>query len=110
MMKKWIVCLLCVMMLCACTFKKSYKITLTGDEDLVDQCPSRARENELVTITTMTVCDGDLYISVDGRKDFGTRVNDSIYTFIMPSHDVEVHVWVIGNGLAHQDIFDHLRG
>lgn len=77
-----------------------YKITVTGGEDLIASCPKHAKAGETVTVETVVVCDGDLYLSVSGIEGDAERVQDGIYTFTMPENDVQVKAWVISNGLA----------
>ena len=51
-------------------------------------------------MTTVSVCDADLYVSVNGDNDFGRFVSDGVYEFVMPEEDVEIAVVIISNGLA----------
>ena len=84
--------------LAAC--KTSHKITLDAEDYCVESCPRRAREGEVVQVLTYDVCDADLYVSVNGDKDFGQFTSYGVYEFTMPDHDVCVRVWIVGNGLA----------
>ncbi|MBQ9661604.1 MAG: hypothetical protein IJV40_00470 [Oscillospiraceae bacterium] len=77
---------------------KSYEIHLSGDTYLVESCPETARAGETVTVLTYDVTDGDKEISVIGAD--GENINWFEYQFVMPDHDVEVHLEFIGNGLA----------
>ena len=77
---------------------QSFDITIVGDTYLVESCPESAKPGETVTVTTYDVTDGDKKISVSGAD--GESINWFEYQFVMPDHDVEVHVEFIGNGLA----------
>ena len=77
---------------------QSYEIRIVGDTDLVESCPESAKPGETVTVVTYDVTDGDKKISVSGAD--GESINWFEYQFVMPDHDVEVHVEFIGNGLA----------
>ena len=78
-----------------------YRITVReGDEELVTDVRKRAEAGETVTVTTVSVCDADLYVSVNGDNDFGRFVSDGVYEFVMPEEDVEIAVVIISNGLA----------
>ena len=80
---------------------RGYRITVReGDEDLVTDVQKRAEAGETVTVTTVSVCDADLYVSVNGDNDFGRFVSDGVYEFVMPEEDVEIAVVIIPNGLA----------
>ena len=75
-----------------------HQINIVGDSDLVESCPETAHVGETVTISLYDVTDGDMEISADGVD--GTRVGWMGYQFVMPAHDVDVHVEFISNGLA----------
>ena len=78
-----------------------YRITVReGDEELVTDVRKSAEAGETVTVTTVAVCDADLYVSVNGDSDFGRFVSDGVYEFVMPEEDVEIAVVIIPNGLA----------
>ena len=77
---------------------QSFNIKIIGDTDLVEACPESAKPGETVTVITYDVTDGDKKISVSGAD--GESINWFEYQFVMPDHDVEVHVEFIGNGLA----------
>ena len=80
-----------------------YKITISPDSDayLGFSCPESARAGETVILhTNAGVDDGDMYVSVNGDKDFGSFIVYGVYEFVMPESDVEVKYWVEGNGLA----------
>ena len=93
-------CILAGMMgLAACG--SGYRITVReGDEDFVIDVPKRAEAGETVTVETVSVCDADLYVSVNGDHDFGRFTADGVYEFVMPEEDVEIAVVIISNGLA----------
>ena len=75
-----------------------HQINIIGDSDLVESCPETAHVGETVTVSLYDVTDGDMEISADGVD--GTRVGWMGYQFVMPAHDVDVHVEFISNGLA----------
>ena len=75
-----------------------HQINIVGDRYLVESCPETAHVGETVTVSLYDVTDGDMEISADGVD--GTRVNWMGYQFVMPAHDVDVHVEFISNGLA----------
>ena len=79
---------------------KKYKITFEGGEDLLESCPKKAAPGETVTVKTMSVTDADLYVRVNGDKEFGHFVRDCEYEFIMPEGDVVIKIWIITNGGA----------
>ena len=78
-----------------------HRITVReGDEDLASDVPESAVVGETVTITTVSVCDADLYVSINGDREFGHFTRDGSYEFMMPDEDVEIAVVIISNGLA----------
>ena len=96
-----IVLVLLAFALVACTSNSTYAITVESeDEYCVQECPTQAKAGETVQVETCIVCDADVHVSVDGVEDFGTFTGGGIYEFTMPDHDVTVHVWIVGNGLA----------
>ena len=85
--------------LTACS--RGYAITVDAAQDYyVYKCPSRAEAGETVVVETCVVSDGDVHVAVDGSADFGSFTSDGVYEFVMPDHEVTVHVWVTSNGLA----------
>lgn len=78
--------------------EESYEIHLSGDTYLVESCPETAKAGEMVTVLTYDVTDGDKVVSVNGADVISEDWFE--YQFVMPNHDVEVHVEFIGNGLA----------
>ena len=89
---------LSAILLCGCA--RDYKIEVVSGQDLLDECPKKAEAGETVTVTTLFVTDGDVYVSVNGDSDFGEFVKDGVYEFVMPAEDVEVSIYFVGNGLA----------
>ena len=79
---------------------RGYKISVVSGEKFLDQCPRRAQAGETVTVTTLCVTDGDMYVAVNGDSDYGRFVRDSVYEFVMPAEDVEISITFISNGLA----------
>ena len=80
-----------------------YNITVSSDSDayLGFDCPESARAGETVILhTDAGVDDGDMYVSVNGDKNFGSFISYGVYEFVMPESDVEIKYWVEGNGLA----------
>ena len=80
-----------------------YSITVSPDSDafLGFDCPESAKAGETVILhTDAGVDDGDIYVSVNGDKDFGSFISYGDYEFVMPETDVEIKYWVEGNGLA----------
>ena len=75
-----------------------HKITVTGDKDLIDEYPKRAKAGETVRVYTVVATDADIYFHVTGT-DFVT-IQDGIYEFVMPDHDVEISLTIVANGLA----------
>ena len=86
-------------LLTGCSSSK-HKINIVSGEDLQYECPKRAEPGEMVTIKTVCVCDGDLYLSVAGDKNYADFVEEAVYVFEMPDNDVDVKIWVVSNGLA----------
>ena len=74
-----------------------HSIRVVSGEKFLDKCPKRAKAGESVTLTTVTVCDGNLY--VNGNVDFSKK-SDSEFEFVMPDYDVEIKITVIANGLS----------
>ena len=66
-------------------------ITVVSGKQYVDQCPRYARPGREVTITTVVVCDAEIYVNgVDGEY-----VQPGAYVFTMPDEDVQIKVTVI---------------
>lgn len=95
-----LIALACAFAVSLTACKSSHKITLDAEDYLVRSCPESAKEGEVVQVFTNFVCDADLYVSVDGDRDFGQFASSGAYEFTMPDHDVCVRVWIVGNGLA----------
>lgn len=86
--------------LIGCSAQKTYKISIReGDEENIVSCPKKAKAGDVVTVETVTVCDADLYLNVDGVAEV-KQVGDGVFTFVMPDHEVTVKVTIISNGLA----------
>ena len=80
-----------------------YDITICPDADdyLGFDCPKSARPGDTVILhTNAGVLDGDMFVSINGDKDFGSFTSYGVYEFVMPECDVEINYWVEGNGLA----------
>lgn len=67
------------------------KITVVSGKQYVDECPRRARPGQEVTVTTVVVSDGEIYVS--GAD--GAWVRPGVYVFTMPDEDVDLKVTVI---------------
>ena len=66
-------------------------IAVVSGKQYVDQCPRYARPGREVTITTVVVCDAEIYVNgVDGEY-----VQPGVYVFTMPDEDVQIKVTVI---------------
>ena len=66
-------------------------ITVVSGKQFVDHCPRFARPGEEVTVTTVVVSDGELYVNgVDTRC-----VRPGEYVFTMPEEDVLLRLNVI---------------
>ena len=66
-------------------------ITVVSGKQYVDQCPRYARPGQEVTITTVVVCDAEIYVNgVDGAY-----VQPGVYVFTMPDEDVQIKVTLI---------------
>ena len=61
-------------------------------------CPKRAREGDIVKVETVSVCDADLYVYLNGTEL--KPIKEGYYEFTMPDHDVEIRVAIVSNGLA----------
>ena len=72
-----------------------HSIRVVSGEQFLDKCPKRAKAGESVTLTPVTVCDGNLYVNGNFSKK-----SDSEFEFVMPDYDVEIKITVIANGLS----------
>ena len=81
---------------------REYEIHIGDGEtaDLIYECPDHAKSGDVVAVRSMGVLDADLHISVNGDEDYGVFLQYGVYVFVMPSEDVEVNAWAVGNGLA----------
>ena len=96
-MKKFLVVILIVLTLTSCFGKHSIKI-ISG-QDYLDKCKKYAKPGEVVTVTTVVVSDGNVYVnSTDGTEI--VEKAPGIYEFVMPDHDVELKITVIANNGA----------
>ena len=75
-----------------------HNINIIGDHSLIESCPEAAKAGETVRILTYDVTDGDTVIEVNGADV--VNIDWTEYQFVMPSHDVDVQIEFIGNGLA----------
>ena len=75
---------------------KTYKITIGSDADNITECPKRAKAGETVTVYTVSVTDADLHVSIDGVNV--VFVEECVYQFVMPDHDVVIKSWVDTSG------------
>lgn len=75
-------------------FRASYHtITVVSGESNVERCPHFARAGQEVTVLTMVVCDGEVYVNgVDGAFQ-----SPGVFVFTMPDEDVELKVTVVAN-------------
>ena len=97
-MKKAIVLILVLaitLSLCACG--SIHKIRITSGENLVDECPKSAKAGETVTVRTLSITDG--WIDFSCSEDV-ERIDETMYQFIMPDHDVTIRISAHSNGLA----------
>lgn len=87
-----IVALLAILLIALVVLNLSFrKITVVSGEQYVDKCPRYARPGQEVTITTVVVCDAEIYVNgVDGEY-----VQPGVYVFTMPDEDVQIKVTVI---------------
>ena len=76
---------------------QTYNITVSDDEKLIEQCPSKAEKGERVTIYTTFVTDAELVVNVSGAED-GKFVRAGVYEFTMPAQDVKVTARVDTSG------------
>lgn len=83
-----------VMLIALFVFNASYcKITVISGKQYVDKCPRYAHPGQEVTVTTVVVSDGEIY--VNGTD--GEYVRPGVYVFTMPDKDVELKITVISN-------------
>ena len=69
------------------------RITVVSGKQYVDKCPHYARPGQEVTVTTVVVCDAEIY--VNGAD--GSYASPGVYVFTMPDKDVALKVTVISN-------------
>ena len=70
-----------------------HRITLTGDMDVFVDCPTKAKAGDLVAVSVVGVCDGEVKLKVNG-SDSGKWQDWGTYTFTMPDEDVEIKGWI----------------
>lgn len=97
-MKKFMISslLIAAVLLSGCS--GSHKIKIVSDERDVFKCPKTAKAGETVQVETVSVTDADLYFYLDGVEL--KPIKEAYYEFVMPDHDVEINIVIIGNGLA----------
>lgn len=72
-------------------FSGKHRIRVISGERFVDTCPKYAKPGDTVTVTTVVVSDGEIYVNgVDGRF-----VRPGVFEFQMPDGDVDLKVTVI---------------
>jgi hypothetical protein len=71
-------------------FAGKHRIKVISGEQYVDTCPKFAKPGETVTVTTVSVSDGEVYVNgVDG-----VFVRPGVFEFQMPDADVVLKVTV----------------
>lgn len=83
-----LVVLLTVQLVLSASFRK---ITVVSGSEFVETCPRYARPGQEITVTTVVVSDGDVYV----KGADGEYVRPGIYVFTMPDTDVQLNVTVI---------------
>ena len=96
-MKKFLTVILIALTLTSCFGKHSIKVV--SGKDYLDECKKYARPGEVVTVTTIVVSDGNVYVNSNDDTVI-TQKALGIYEFIMPDHDVELKITVIANNGA----------
>ena len=88
-----IICILIVLLLIAVVVLNLFfhKITVISGKQFFDKVPRYARAGQEVTVTTVVVCDAELYVNgVDGRF-----TSPGVFVFTMPDEDVQLKGTVI---------------
>ena len=85
-----IIILIALALLSFAAFHNRYRITVGGATDLVISCPTTARAGQTVTVETRCVTDGWVEVSVTNTDV--TAVQEDLFQFVMPKHDVDVRV------------------
>lgn len=67
-------------------------ITLEDEDELVEDCPNKAKAGDTVQVVALYPTDVELHASVNGDESFGT-FSGSTYEFVMPNEPVTVRVW-----------------
>lgn len=82
---------LCGFTLAGCA--KTYKINIEkGSERDIDKCPQRAAAGETVTLYTVVVADGELFLNVSGADV--KKITEGVYEFVMPAQDVTISTYI----------------
>ena len=87
--------LLAALLVSACA--SGYSIKIGSGADLIDECPTRAKAGETVTVHTAFIADGELIMSVSGIES-GDFVEEGVYQFVMPAEDVTIRASVSTQG------------
>ena len=83
-------------LICSCANRHSIKVV--SGEEYLEECPKSAKAGDTVRVRTAIVLDADVYLN--GNDDLDIQYVNGVYEFIMPDHDVELEITVVGNGLA----------
>ena len=71
---------------------------ITYDKEYVTKCTKHAKAGETVQFETVSVCDADIYVYINGNELH--QIADCVYEFVMPDNDVDIKVVIVSNGLA----------
>ncbi len=77
---------------------QEYSITLRSDTGDIVEYPKSAKAGETVSLHTLSYCDAELIITIDGVEGHWAR--EGLYQFTMPAHDVVVDTCVSTAGFA----------
>ncbi len=77
---------------------QEYSITLSSDTGDIVEYPKSAKAGETVSLHTLSYCDAELIITIDGVE--GHWVQEGLYQFTMPAHDVVIDTCVSTVGYA----------
>lgn len=69
-----------------------HRITVVDTENVIVDCPEKAKAGTLVTVHTVGMADAEVVIEVNGG-DIGRWQDWGTYTFYMPDKDTEVKAW-----------------
>ena len=96
-----LITILAITVLWGCGGEKSYKITdISTQDNMIYQCPKKAKAGETVVIDVADVCDADVYVRINDDPNYGHFLNNGQYEFIMPAEDVEIKAGFVANGGA----------